>query len=98
VIMYVMLCGYPPFYGETDAEVLAKVRMGTFKFSPSDWKMISQDAKDLITNLLKMNPRDRYTAEQALNHIWVKEKAPKAEHCALQAGMFDNLRGFRSQN
>ncbi|CAE8617759.1 unnamed protein product, partial [Polarella glacialis] len=38
VIMYVVLCGYPPFYAETDADVLAKVRMGHFTFNPSDWK------------------------------------------------------------
>lgn len=65
VIMYVMLCGYPPFFGETDAEVLAKVRLGNFSFNAADWKNVSEDAKNLIRMLLKMNPRDRYTAEQA---------------------------------
>merc|ERR1740138_1913599 len=78
VIMYVMLCGYPPFFGETDAEVLSKVRLGNFSFNAADWKNVSEDAKALIRMLLKMNPRDRYTAEQALNHMWVNKKAPKA--------------------
>merc|ERR1712056_2835 len=45
-----------------------------------------------------MNPKDRYTAEQALNHVWVKEKAPKASGFALQSSLVDNLRGFLSQN
>jgi calcium-dependent protein kinase len=98
VIMYVLLCGYPPFYGETDADVLAKVRLGNFSFSASDWKNVSEDAKVLIRMLLKMNPRDRYTAQQALNHEWVKNKAPKAKNINLSAGMFDNLKKFRSQN
>merc|ERR1711972_864701 len=53
---------------------------------------------NLIRMLLKMNPRDRYTAEQALNHEWIKNKAPKATNVSLQANFVDNLRGFRSQN
>jgi len=98
VIMYVMLCGYPPFFGETDAEVLAKVRLGNFSFNAADWKNVSEDAKNLIRMLLKMNPRDRYTAEQALNHDWISKKAPKATNVSLQSNFVDNLRGFRSQN
>merc|ERR1711972_639656 len=96
--MYVLLCGYPPFHGETDAEVLSKVRLGNFSFNAADWKNVSEDAKNLIRMLLKMNPKDRYTAEQALNHEWVKNKAPKAQNVPLQANLVDNLRGFRSQN
>merc|ERR1711871_1263117 len=98
VIMYVMLCGYPPFFGETDAEVLSKVRLGNFSFNAADWKNISEDAKNLIRMLLKMNPRDRYTAEQALNHEWIKNKAPKASNANLQNNFVDNLRSFRGQN
>lgn len=98
VIMYVMLCGYPPFFGETDAEVLSKVRLGNFSFNAADWKNISEDAKNLIRMLLKMNPRDRYTAEQALNHEWIKNKAPQSKGVSLQSNFVDNLRGFRSQN
>jgi calcium-dependent protein kinase len=98
VIMYVVLCGYPPFYGETDADVLAKVRLGNFSFNAADWKNVSEDAKNLIRMLLKMNPRDRYTAEQALNHVWVRNKAPKAAGVSLQSSLVDNLKGFRSQN
>jgi len=98
VIMYVMLCGYPPFFGETDAEVLSKVRLGNFSFNAADWKNVSEDAKNLIRMLLKMNPRDRFTAEQALNHVWIENKAPKASSVSLQTNFVDNLRGFRSQN
>jgi len=98
VIMYVMLCGYPPFFGETDQEVLSKVRLGTFTFAAADWKNVSEDAKNLIRMLLKMNPRERYTAEQALNHEWIKNKAPAAKNISLQSNFVDNLRGFRSQN
>jgi calcium-dependent protein kinase len=99
VIMYVVLCGYPPFYGDNDADVLAKVRLGNFAFNAADWKNISEDAKALIRHLLKMNPKERYTAEQALNHPWVKNKAPNAAAgIKVSGGLLDNLRGFRSQN
>ncbi|CAJ1422038.1 unnamed protein product [Effrenium voratum] len=98
VIMYVLLCGYPPFFGESDADVLAKVRLGNFNFNPADWKNVSDDAKSLIRWMLKMNPRDRYTAEQALNHEWIKNKAPRAAAVPLRSNFVDNLRGFQSQN
>jgi len=98
VIMYVLLCGYPPFYGETDADVLSKVRLGNFSFNAADWKNISEDAKNLIRMLLKMNPKDRYTAQQGLNHAWILNKAPKAKNIPLEQGFVDNLRGFKAQN
>merc|ERR1711957_442133 len=79
-------------------EVLSKVRLGNFAFNATDWKNVSEDAKNLIRMLLKMNPRDRYTAEQALNHVWVRNKAPKAAGGQLQSSLVDNLKGFRSQN
>ncbi|CAE8623275.1 unnamed protein product [Polarella glacialis] len=98
VIMFVLLVGYPPFHGETDNEVLAKVKSGRFHFEAADWKNVSEDAKYLIRQLLKMNPPERYTAEQALNHTWVVEKAPRALNAPLSAGLVANLQGFRSKN
>mmetsp|Transcript_81879 Transcript_81879/g.258279 ORF Transcript_81879/g.258279 Transcript_81879/m.258279 type:complete len:513 (-) Transcript_81879:40-1578(-) len=97
VIMYILLCGYPPFYGQGDAEVLAKVRLGHVSFDARDWGHVSQQAKDLIRLMLRVNPKDRLTAEQALNHIWTKRKAPSG-NVPLQQGLLDNLRSFRSQN
>jgi calcium-dependent protein kinase len=96
--MYVLLCGYPPFFADSDSQVLAKVRLGTFSFNSGDWKHISEDAKDLIRQLLKMQPKDRYNAQKALSHVWITEKAPKATNVSLSTGMVDNLNKFRSQN
>lgn len=98
VIMYVMLCGYPPFYGDTDADVLAKVRVGTFAFTNSDWKNITEDSKDLIRKMLKYNPTERYKAKDCLNHIWIQNKAPQATNVPLQTNFVSHLRSFRSQN
>lgn len=98
VIMFILLCGYPPFYGDTDAEVLRKVREGVFTFNPADWRNVSEDAKDLIRKMLQFNPKDRYTAEQAMNHVWVKKTAPKATDAPLEQAQVDNLKNFRAQN
>jgi len=98
VIAYVLLCGYPPFHGDTDSDVLQKVKLGNFSFHPSDWKNVSEDAKNLIRLLLKMSPKERYTAEQSLNHVWVASKAPRAQDVPLSTGLVNNLRSFRSGN
>merc|ERR1712007_56197 len=97
VIMFVLLCGYPPFYGDTDADVLAKVRLGSYTFNPKDWKAVSEDAKELITCLLKFDPKERYTAEQALNHKWVVKEAPNALSVDFQ-DMFTNFNSFSKDN
>jgi len=98
VIMFTMLCGYPPFYGKTDQEVLSKVRKGQYSFDAKDWKHVSADAKTLIGCLLKLDPAERYSAEKALQHAWIKECAPRASNISLQDGLVKNLRSFRSQN
>jgi len=100
VIMYILLCGYPPFYGRSDQEVLAKVRKGVVSFEDKEWKDVSGDAKHLIRMLLKMQPRERITAEQALSHEWIKNTAPRAGDASLRGNtaLVDNLRNFRLQN
>ncbi|CAK9073302.1 unnamed protein product [Durusdinium trenchii] len=98
VIMYVLLCGYPPFLADTDPQVLALVRRGHFTFPAEDWSQVSDDAKNLITKLLAMKPAERFTAEQALNHIWIKEKAPHSRKEPLNTTSVSNLKNFRSTN
>jgi len=97
VIIYVMLCGYPPFGGRNDAEVLSKVKLGKYEFAHKDWRNISEDAKNLIRSLLKYDPRQRWDAAQALNHVWLKNRAPKATRVSLQTNWVDNIRHFHSQ-
>jgi calcium-dependent protein kinase len=93
-----MLCGYPPFHGETDGEVLAKVKIGKFSFPDSEWRDISQDAKDLLNKMLTYNANDRPTAEACLNHCWLKALAPGAKPDAAQTrSLIPTLRNFRAQ-
>ena len=71
VVMYILLCGYPPFYGSTDMEVMARVKKGKFSLEGPDWVDVSEAAKDLIRLCLKLDPSERLSADEALQHPWI---------------------------
>ena len=73
VILYIMLWGYPPFYGETDQEILEAVVSGEYDFEDEVWEEVSDSAKDLIRKLL-VPEISRLSPKEALNHPWVKNK------------------------
>ena len=64
-ILYILLCGYPPFYGDDDREILEMVAKGKFDFDGEEWDEISKEAKDLIKKLI-CKPEKRLSAEEAL--------------------------------
>ena len=72
--MYILLCGYPPFNGETDKEIMAKVKTGRFKFYHEDWSNVSHEAKDLICKMLTFDQEQRITADEAMKHEWFTKK------------------------
>jgi len=78
VLAYIMLCGYPPFYGKTENERVEKILSGHFEFADEVWDTVSESAKNFICHLLVMQPQARYTAAQALKHPWIT-KASLAE-------------------
>lgn len=59
MICYILLCGYPPFYGEKDKDILAMVKKGAVKFDPADWSDVSSDAIDFIKLMLTYDPKTR---------------------------------------
>uniref|UniRef100_A0A7S2JSJ9 Calmodulin n=1 Tax=Leptocylindrus danicus TaxID=163516 RepID=A0A7S2JSJ9_9STRA len=71
VITYILLCGYPPFYGDSDSEIFRSVRAGAYDYPSPEWDTISKTAKDFIDKLLQKNPKDRMTASQAMKHPWI---------------------------
>ena len=75
VIMYVLFCGYPPFGGKTAEAIFENIEEGKVVFQGPEWKRVSVDAKKLIKKLLTYNPRERPTAEDALNDAWLKHYA-----------------------
>jgi calcium-dependent protein kinase len=62
VITYILLCGYPPFYGDSDNEIFESVKIGRYEFPSPEWDDISEDAKDFINSLLKLDPSARYVS------------------------------------
>lgn len=76
VILYILLCGYPPFYGNSDREILDAVKTGDFNFEGEEWESVSDDAKDLISKMLT-KPAQRLTASQVLEHTWFKTEKKK---------------------
>jgi calcium-dependent protein kinase len=98
VIMYVLLCGYPPFTGKDKGEVLSKVQTGCVHFCARDWYGVSDAAVDLVKKLLMHDPQERLTAEQALKHEWIFKKAPAAPAAPLDENFVERLRQFRAQS
>lgn len=64
VISYILLCGYPPFYDENDANLFAQILKGDFEFDAPYWDDISDSAKDFIRHLMCVDPAKRYTCKQ----------------------------------
>lgn len=99
-IMFVLMCGYPPFYGGDDRAVLARTKKGITPktFKPEDWKGVSDLAKDFIKATLHLDPKQRLTAATALDHEWIKGKAPKGKESYINQTMLANLQSFHSQS
>lgn len=74
VMMYIILSGNPPFEGANDAQILKAVADGQYSLEGPFWRKISAEAKDLISKLLEMDVNARWTAAQALEHSWFKDK------------------------
>jgi calcium/calmodulin-dependent protein kinase I len=72
VITYVVLCGFPPFYGKTQANLFEKILNADYDFPDPEWTNISEEAKDFIKHLLVLDVDKRYTTRQCLDHPWLK--------------------------
>lgn len=73
VLMYILLCGIPPFIGDTDQKVFNEIAKGEFNFNPEEFKNVSNEAKDLIKKLMSYNPLGRLSANEALVHDFFKQ-------------------------
>ncbi|KAM3131260.1 hypothetical protein pb186bvf_016578 [Paramecium bursaria] len=92
VILYILLCGYPPFNGD-DMTIKKKILEGKCEFDDQEWKNISQDAKSLILKMLTPDPKNRITSYQALQDPWIQSKAP---NLPINSNILGNLQRFYS--
>ena len=73
VILYILLCGSPPFYGKNEKEIFKKILDGNFSFRHKIWNKISTEGKNLVLKLLQVNPMKRLSAQEALEDVWFKK-------------------------
>ena len=95
-MLYILLCGYPPFYGDNNQEILEMVRVGQFEFDGEEWDSVSNEAKDLIRKLI-VRPERRLTASEALQHPWMRHHGSAnraAQSQALRKLKVGNMKKF----
>jgi len=77
VIMYILLCGFPPFYSNHGLPISPgmkkRIRSGQYEFPFPEWKNVSNDAKELIKGCLKTNPEERLTIDQVIKNKWIAQ-------------------------
>ncbi|KAJ6299493.1 hypothetical protein OIU76_020458 [Salix suchowensis] len=78
VILYILLCGVPPFWAETEQGVAQAIIRSVIDFKRDPWPRVSDNAKDLVMKMLNPDPKLRLTAQQVLEHPWIQnaKKAP----------------------
>jgi len=96
VILYILLCGLPPFWGESEALIFKAVKTEKPDFQEDPWPSISAGAKDLVAKLLCRDVGRRLTVAQALAHPWLQEGA--ASDAPLQSEVLSRMKGFANQN
>jgi serine/threonine protein kinase len=91
VIIFILLCGYPPFHHENQKELFKQIRTGAFSFDPEYWSAVSPQAKDLIQKLLVVDPAMRLTIDQLLEHEWLRTEANATALPKVTANITDIL-------
>lgn len=96
VIVYVLLAGYPPFYNEDQRKLFKTIKEGKYYFHEQYWEGVSADAKDMITKMLTVNQKQRWTADQLLAHPWIKKGDTELEKIDLK-GSIVTMRKFNAK-
>eukprot|EP00271_Cylindrocystis_brebissonii_P000890 TRINITY_DN1106_c0_g1_i1.p1 TRINITY_DN1106_c0_g1~~TRINITY_DN1106_c0_g1_i1.p1 ORF type:complete len:760 (+),score=137.18 TRINITY_DN1106_c0_g1_i1:1227-3506(+) len=71
VVLYILLCGVPPFWGKDTESIRQAIREGQLDLTSGPWKVTSDAAKDLVAQMLTMEPRKRIKGDQILAHPWI---------------------------
>jgi calcium-dependent protein kinase len=97
IILYIMLCGHPPFCGKSEDDIKHKIIHSPLQFLPKDFNKVSTKAVEYVKQLLTYDARKRPSAEEALENEWLNEMIrPEGEEKVLQSGVLDNLAKFTS--
>lgn len=98
VITFILLCGYPPFYSANQKDLFKLIREGKFKFESPYWDKVSNDAKEFISNCLKVHVADRYTVADMLKSKWLVQEAKRDDlrSALLEMKKFNARRKLRA--
>lgn len=97
VILYILLSGVPPFWGETEQQIFDSILKGKLDFASDPWPRISDDAKDCLRRMLQQDPKRRATANEILQHSWMKEHGT-ASSAPLDNIILKRMQGFSAMN
>ncbi|XP_059790229.1 calcium/calmodulin-dependent protein kinase type II subunit beta isoform X11 [Balaenoptera ricei] len=78
VILYILLVGYPPFWDEDQHKLYQQIKAGAYDFPSPEWDTVTPEAKNLINQMLTINPAKRIAAHEALKHPWVCQRSTVA--------------------
>ncbi len=90
IILYIMLIGKLPFHGKNTEELFNNIKKGVFDKTCEEWNSISNSAKDLILKMLEYNPEKRFSAQECLDHTWIKTLANNTQS-NLIPGVLKNI-------
>jgi calcium-dependent protein kinase len=97
VIFYIMLCGYPPFNGNNEEEIIESVKRGKFSLKKKEFDNVSKLAKNLVSRMLIYDPADRPSCEQLLADPFF-DSLKNPEKLELDPGLMLNLKNFSNKN
>ncbi|CAH9101053.1 unnamed protein product [Cuscuta epithymum] len=97
VILYILLCGVPPFWAESEQGVAQAILRGAIDFKREPWPSISETAKNLVRQMLEPDPKLRLTAKQVIEHPWI-QNAKKAPNVSLGDVVKSRLKQFSLMN
>ncbi|KAG0485506.1 hypothetical protein HPP92_009585 [Vanilla planifolia] len=97
VILYILLCGVPPFWAETEQGVAQAIICSVIDFTRDPWPKVSDSAKDLVKRMLDPDPKRRLSAQGVLDHPWL-QNAKKAPNVNLGETVRARLQQFSVMN
>ncbi|KAG2677139.1 hypothetical protein I3843_12G086900 [Carya illinoinensis] len=97
VILYILLSGVPPFWGENEQSIFDAILRGHIDFSSDPWPSISSSAKDLVKKMLQENPKERLSSLQVLHHPWMREDGDVSDK-PLDIAVLTRMKQFRAMN
>ncbi|KAJ8566006.1 hypothetical protein K7X08_008582 [Anisodus acutangulus] len=97
VILYILLCGVPPFWAETEQGVAQAIISSVVDFRRDPWPKVSDNAKDLVKKMLNPDPSKRLTAQQVLDHPWIQNDK-RAPNVSLGESVKARLKQFSMMN